>query len=125
MLETSESVIPKIISVDDHVVEPRDVWVDRLPKRYRDVGPRIVYEPQGDMSLVDGAWVEKPGHGDKLAAWWHFEDHRYQIKQMIACAGMAPEDRRALGISDSLIRVSVGLEAPEDLTADFDAALKE
>lgn len=38
-------------------------------------------------------------------------------------AGMSPEDRRRLGISDSLIRVSVGLEATEDLIADFDRAL--
>src|SRR5258705_8741097 len=30
-------------------------------------------------------------------------------------AGMLPEDRRRLGISDSLIRVSIGIEATEDL----------
>jgi len=39
-------------------------------------------------------------------------------------AGMSPEDRRRLGISDSLIRVSVGLEASEDLISDFDRALQ-
>jgi cystathionine beta-lyase/cystathionine gamma-synthase len=38
-------------------------------------------------------------------------------------AGMDPQARRDLGIGDALIRVSVGLEAPEDLTADFEAAL--
>lgn len=38
-------------------------------------------------------------------------------------AGMPPEDRRALGISDGLIRVSVGLEATADLIDDFDRAL--
>jgi cystathionine beta-lyase/cystathionine gamma-synthase len=38
-------------------------------------------------------------------------------------AGMSPEDRQRLGISDSLIRVSVGLEATEDLIADFARAL--
>jgi cystathionine beta-lyase/cystathionine gamma-synthase len=37
--------------------------------------------------------------------------------------GMSPEDRRASGISDSLIRLSVGLEATEDLIADFEQAL--
>jgi cystathionine beta-lyase/cystathionine gamma-synthase len=36
---------------------------------------------------------------------------------------MSPEDRRASGISDSLIRLSVGLEATEDLIADFEQAL--
>jgi len=39
-------------------------------------------------------------------------------------SGMSPEDRQALGISDSLIRVSVGIEATEDIIEDFDQALK-
>ena len=30
---------PKIISVDDHVIEPANVWQDRLPAKYSDVGP--------------------------------------------------------------------------------------
>jgi cystathionine beta-lyase/cystathionine gamma-synthase len=38
-------------------------------------------------------------------------------------AGMAPADRRRLGITDSLIRVSVGIEATEDLIDDFGRAL--
>jgi cystathionine beta-lyase/cystathionine gamma-synthase len=38
-------------------------------------------------------------------------------------AGLPPEERRRLGISDSLIRLSVGLESTEDLIADFDQAL--
>ena len=33
--------IPKIISVDDHVVEPPDLWVERLPAKYKDRGPRV------------------------------------------------------------------------------------
>jgi predicted TIM-barrel fold metal-dependent hydrolase len=32
----------KLISVDDHLIEPPDVWQDRLPGRYRDAGPRII-----------------------------------------------------------------------------------
>jgi len=39
-------------------------------------------------------------------------------------SGLSPEDRRKLGISDSLIRVSVGIEATEDIVEDFDKALK-
>ena len=38
-------------------------------------------------------------------------------------AGMSVEERRKAGISDSLVRVSVGLEATEDLIEDFGAAL--
>ncbi|HMA17513.1 MAG TPA: aminotransferase class I/II-fold pyridoxal phosphate-dependent enzyme [Thermoanaerobaculia bacterium] len=39
-------------------------------------------------------------------------------------AGMSPEDRRKLGITDGLVRMSVGLEATEDIVADFAAALE-
>ncbi|GBC61549.1 cystathionine beta-lyase [Desulfonema ishimotonii] len=38
-------------------------------------------------------------------------------------AGMSPEERKKAGISDGLIRLSVGIEAPEDLIADFEQAL--
>jgi cystathionine beta-lyase/cystathionine gamma-synthase len=37
-------------------------------------------------------------------------------------SGMSPEDRYKLGISDGLIRLSVGIEATEDLIEDFEAA---
>jgi predicted TIM-barrel fold metal-dependent hydrolase len=33
--------VPRIISVDDHVVEPPDLWSSRLPSRYADRGPRV------------------------------------------------------------------------------------
>ena len=39
-------------------------------------------------------------------------------------AGMTPEDRQRLGIKDSLIRMSVGIESTEDIIADFEQALK-
>ena len=38
-------------------------------------------------------------------------------------SGMDPVERRALGISDGLVRVSVGIEDVEDLIEDFDQAL--
>lgn len=45
----------QIISVDDHVVEPRDVWQDRLPQKYKEAGPRNVRDDQGrDMWLYEG-----------------------------------------------------------------------
>jgi cystathionine beta-lyase/cystathionine gamma-synthase len=38
-------------------------------------------------------------------------------------SGMSPEDRKRLGITDELIRVSIGIEATEDLIKDFGEAL--
>jgi predicted TIM-barrel fold metal-dependent hydrolase len=42
----------KAVSVDDHLIEPPHLWQDRLPERYRAVGPRVV-------ELEDGteAWA--------------------------------------------------------------------
>ncbi len=36
-----------IISVDDHVVEPPDAFVDRFPAKYRDAAPRVVETDDG------------------------------------------------------------------------------
>jgi predicted TIM-barrel fold metal-dependent hydrolase len=117
---TSErSVIPRIISVDDHVVEPAHVWQSRLPEKYKSQGPRIVIAPQGEMNLVDGAWDEKPGDSDTMAAWWHYEDHQYQIKQIIACPGMKPEDVTAKGVTYE--DISPGCFEPKARLADMDA----
>ena len=40
-------------------------------------------------------------------------------------SGMSREDRMRLGITDSLIRVSVGIESTEDIIEDFDQALTQ
>ncbi|HWP44729.1 MAG TPA: aminotransferase class I/II-fold pyridoxal phosphate-dependent enzyme [Blastocatellia bacterium] len=39
-------------------------------------------------------------------------------------SGMDPDQRRALGISDGLIRISVGIEAVDELIEDFEQALR-
>jgi cystathionine gamma-synthase len=39
-------------------------------------------------------------------------------------AAMDPEARRVAGISDTLLRISVGIEALEDLRADVEAGLE-
>jgi cystathionine beta-lyase/cystathionine gamma-synthase len=46
----------------------------------------------------------------------------YPVK--MSHAAMPPAERARLGITDTLIRISVGLEAPDDLLSDFAQALK-
>ena len=92
-------MIPKIISADDHVIEPAHVWQDRMPSKHKELAPKIVIAPQGEMTLNDGVWLETPGTGDKMAAWWHFENKRYQIKQMVACPGIPPEEVTMEGVT--------------------------
>lgn len=55
------SDFPRIVSVDDHVVEPPHVWTGRLPAKYEDVAPRVERHPLGEMSFVGGKFAFAPG----------------------------------------------------------------
>ena len=46
-----------------------------------------------------------------------------RIDTQLVHAGMTPEQRQKLGISDRLIRMSVGIEATEELVEDLAQAL--
>jgi cystathionine beta-lyase len=46
----------------------------------------------------------------------------YPVK--MSHAAMPPAERQRLGITDTLIRISIGLEDPDDLIADFQQALE-
>src|SRR5439155_689056 len=42
------------ISSDSHIVEPPNLWTDRMDRRFRDRGPRVISEPDGDWWMIDG-----------------------------------------------------------------------
>ncbi len=51
-----------MVSVDDHLVEPPDVFEGRLPARYRDLGPRVVRQADGsDVWLFNGSKIPNIG----------------------------------------------------------------
>ena len=91
--------IPWIVSLDDHVVEPPDVWTKRLPAKYRDVGPHIVMAPPGTPVLDGGTYREAPGtEGDPS---------RVVVLRGPAVLGEAPHRRRRLpGRRDRLRRIT-------------------
>jgi predicted TIM-barrel fold metal-dependent hydrolase len=91
--------LPRIISVDDHVVEPTHVWTERLPARFRDTGPRIEYHPAGDVVLAGGKFVEKPGTVGRPVAYWHYEDLYSSIKRLNAAAGVPAHEVNLGGIT--------------------------
>ena len=33
--------LPRIVSVDDHIVEPAHLWQTWLPERFKDRGPKV------------------------------------------------------------------------------------
>ena len=50
----SSTPLPKIISVDDHIVEPPHLWDAWLPARYRDRGPKAERRGIGEMEHIGG-----------------------------------------------------------------------
>ncbi|MCU1644383.1 MAG: amidohydrolase 2 [Nocardia sp.] len=97
-LEERLALIPPLIDVDAHVVEPPDLWSKRLPARLRDIGPRIERAPGGEVTLVDGRYVEVPGTEGPDVAWWVYENSRTQIKRYIAAAGVPADEVTNEGI---------------------------
>lgn len=66
---------PRIVSADDHVVEPPDLWVSRLPAKYKDIGPRIVRE-KGMVHLADGDFTYVKSDEGEAVDTWYYEDLR-------------------------------------------------
>ena len=51
-----------IIDADTHITEPPDVWVDRVPARFRDRVPRVERSDDGvDQWMLDGQPIYKVG----------------------------------------------------------------
>ena len=46
-----------MISADSHVIEPRNLWVERVDKAFRDRAPRVVRDANG----LKGEWFICPG----------------------------------------------------------------
>jgi predicted TIM-barrel fold metal-dependent hydrolase len=66
---------PRIVSPDDHVLEPRELWTSRLPAKYREVGPRVVRE-KGRVGLADGAFDYVQTDDGEPVDVWYYEDIR-------------------------------------------------
>jgi len=108
--------IPAIIDVDAHVVEPADVWSSRLPGRYRQAGPHVVYLPSGHPRLDGGTYIEEPGTEGPDVAWWFYEDRKYSIKRLIAAAGYPADEITMQGVTYAQMRP--GCWKPADRIAD-------
>ena len=50
-----------MISVDDHVIEPPNVWQDRVPAKLKDAAPRIVRDDQGEAWVYEDKRIPTPG----------------------------------------------------------------
>jgi predicted TIM-barrel fold metal-dependent hydrolase len=86
--------IPKIISVDDHVVEPGHVWSTYLPAAYRDRGPQMVRRGIREIEWA-GAASYKEVFDDESPLkvdCWLYGDLVYTHKRMVAAVGYPVEE---------------------------------
>ena len=110
---------PKIVSVDDHVVEPPGVWQDRLPSKYREVGPRTMRAPLGEMTFVGGKFSYAPGTDGPMCDWWLYEDLVYPLTRLSAAVGFDRDEVKVTAITFDGMRP--GCFDPKARLADMDA----
>lgn len=89
----AEEDFPLIISVDDHILEPRDLWQRELSASVRDQGPRVVREKvktdfKGGQLLMernvpDGKWCDV----------WVYDDLVLGTNILHAAGGMPLEEQ--------------------------------
>jgi predicted TIM-barrel fold metal-dependent hydrolase len=92
----AEADLPRLISVDDHILEPRDLWQRELPASLRDRGPKVSRERArldfrgGRLTLErdvpDGRWCDV----------WTFDDLVMPTGMLHAPAGIPPEQQANL-----------------------------
>jgi predicted TIM-barrel fold metal-dependent hydrolase len=108
--------IPRIISVDDHVVEPPDLWSARLPKKYVDRGPRIERH-KVSMNITGGYsfTVDDPAGADCDV--WYYDDLVYPFTRLSAAVGAEVVQNEPCTFDDIL----VGCYDQTQRLADMDA----
>jgi predicted TIM-barrel fold metal-dependent hydrolase len=103
----SESItneLPKIISVDDHIVEPTDLWTSRLPAKYRDRAPRVERKKgftKLDFDSGELAKFVEDSDADE-ARWcdqWAYDDLRWPFAAGYAAIGPLREVPATTAIS--------------------------
>ncbi len=109
--------IPKIISVDDHVVEPPDLWTERLPKKYLDRGPRVVRD-SAKFSFEGGVFSYERGVDDgEPCDWWLYDDLVYPFPKLSAAIGFENLDVTPTTFDE----IRPGCWIQKDRLADMDA----
>ncbi|MGD9792991.1 MAG: amidohydrolase family protein [Acidimicrobiia bacterium] len=89
-----ENNLPKIISVDDHIIEPPHAFETWLPAKFKDRGPKVVRKGLAGIEWIGPAaykeiWDE---NSDKKVDVWVYEDLVYTNKRNISAVGYPREE---------------------------------
>ena len=91
----------RIISSDDHVVEPQDLWTSRLGSEYKDRAPQIVRTEDG-------------------TDWWYMDDRRMTTVTTGTQAGVRIDDPDRLTFDGVYEDIRPGGYVPDDRIKDMD-----
>jgi predicted TIM-barrel fold metal-dependent hydrolase len=109
--------LPRIVSVDDHVVEPPDLWTSRLPAAYLDRGPRVVRDT-ARFNFTGGVFsYEKGVDGGDPCDWWLYDDLVYPFPKLSAAVGFDELDVTPVTYDE----IRPGCWKQKDRLADMDA----
>ena len=105
----------KVISSDSHIIEPADLWEKRLDPKFKDRGPRLIHEEEGDQWYCDN--VAFGNIGINSQAGLRFEDpaqlSRATSMDAVPLGGLDPhehvKDMEKDGVSGGLLYPSQGL----------------
>jgi len=93
----------------------------RAREMFAHFGAMLSFEPRGGVAAAERMFsrLKLPLHAPSLGG----PETLVTRPAASSHSGLSPEERARIGIPDALVRVSVGLEAAEDLIEDFDQAL--
>jgi predicted TIM-barrel fold metal-dependent hydrolase len=90
----AENELPLIISVDDHVMEPKDLWQQQLPPSLRDRGPRVETD-NVKLEFKGGHYGYSRGDASgQPCDLWIYEDLEVPTGLLHAPAGIPREEQR-------------------------------
>ena len=109
--------IPRIISVDDHVVEPPDLWTSRLAGKFADQAPRVERD-KAKFNFEGGVFSYEKGVEDgEWCDWWIYDDLVYPFPKLSAAIGFDELDVTPVTFDE----IRPGCWKQKDRLADMDA----
>jgi predicted TIM-barrel fold metal-dependent hydrolase len=85
------TAVPRLISVDDHVVEPPDLWWSRLPAKRREQGPHVRRERGVLRDPRKGPW-DVGADGGVWADVWYYDDMVHPLLRGLAQSGFLDDE---------------------------------